>query len=104
MKEAGYIEIESFRIVNSDSSGQEKSLSAFQVNDTILEADLPDPLLPGGELKVEISFYLKIRKFNRRAGYRGSQYDFAQWYPKVCVYDETGWNAEPFHNLGEFYG
>ncbi|MCH8954681.1 M1 family metallopeptidase [candidate division KSB1 bacterium] len=104
MKDAGYIEIESFRIINSDSSGQEKSLSAFQVNDTILEAELPDPLPPGGELKVELSFYLKIRKFNRRAGYRESQYDFAQWYPKVCVYDETGWNAEPFHNLGEFYG
>ncbi|HEX9654090.1 MAG TPA: M1 family metallopeptidase [bacterium] len=101
-EDAGYIEIESFRILSSDSA--QKAVTAFQVNDTILEASLPEPLPPGGELTVELSFYLKVRKFQERAGYRGFQYDFAQWYPKVCVYDETGWNAEPFHLTGEFYG
>lgn len=80
------------------------TLAAFKINDIILEADLPEPLPPGGESQVEFTFYLKVRKFLGRAGYRGSQYDFAQWYPKVCVYDETGWNAEPFHFTGEFYG
>jgi len=100
--DAGYIDIESFRILSTASI--EKAMTAFQINDTILEASLPEPLPPGGELAVELSFYLKVRKFQERAGYRGSQYDFAQWYPKVCVYDETGWNAEPFHSTGEFYG
>ncbi len=100
--DAGYLNIESFRILSHDST--EKSVTAFQINDTILEASLPEPLPPGGELTVELSFYLKVRKFQERAGYRGFQYDFAQWYPKVCVYDDTGWNAEPFHLTGEFYG
>jgi hypothetical protein len=98
---AGHINVESFRIVQ-EAEGRE--VTAFRVDDTILEADLPAPLPPGGRLKVELSFYLKVRKFAGRAGYRGVQYDFAQWYPKVCVYDETGWNNEPFHLLGEFYG
>lgn len=100
--DAGYLDIESFRILSSDST--QKPVTAFQVNDTILEASLPEPLPPGGELTVELSFYLKVRKFQERAGYRGFQYDFAQWYPKVCVYDESGWNAAPFHLTGEFYG
>jgi hypothetical protein len=100
--DAGYLDIESFRILSSDST--DKAVTAFQINDTILEASLPEPLPPGGELTVELSFYLKMRKFQERAGYRGFQYDFAQWYPKVCVYDESGWNAEPFHLTGEFYG
>ncbi|MFQ5604604.1 MAG: M1 family aminopeptidase [bacterium] len=104
IKDAGYIQIEFFRIINKNSGQQERSLSAFKVDDTILEADLPEPLPPGGNLTVELSFYLKVRKFAGRAGYRGTQYDFAQWYPKVCVYDENGWNAEPFHYTGEFYG
>ncbi|MFQ5677011.1 MAG: hypothetical protein ACE5G1_14030, partial [bacterium] len=104
IKDAGYIQIESFRIVSQRPGGEEKTVNAFQVNDTILEADLPEPLPPGGSLKIELAFYLKVRKFARRAGYRDSQYDFAQWYPKVCVYDENGWHAEPFHFMGEFYG
>jgi hypothetical protein len=101
-EDAGYLEIESFRILSS--AAQTKAVTAFHINDTILAADLPEPLPPGREVTVELSFYLKIRKFADRAGYRDFQYDFAQWYPKVCVYDDTGWNAEPFHSEGEFYG
>ncbi|MFQ5822832.1 MAG: M1 family aminopeptidase [bacterium] len=103
-EDAGYLTIERFRILSKNTSDSDSVLTAFKINDTILESVLPEPLPPGGELQVELSFYLKVRKFAGRAGYRNKQYDFAQWYPKVCVYDETGWNAEPFHYTGEFYG
>ena len=26
-----------------------------------------------------------------------------QWYPKIAVYDENGWNKMPYLNQGEFY-
>ncbi len=103
-EDAGYLKIESFRVLSKNTNEEDKTLTVFKINDSILEADLPTPLPPGEELQVELSFYLKVRKFSGRAGYRGSQYDFAQWYPKVCVYDEAGWHPEPFHLLGEFYG
>ncbi|MFQ5708653.1 MAG: M1 family aminopeptidase [bacterium] len=103
-EDGGYLRVENLRILSSDQPTDALTLTAFKVKDTILEADLPEPLPPGGDLHIGLSFYLKIRKFVRRAGYRGNQFDFAQWYPKVCVYDETGWNAEPFHFMGEFYG
>ncbi len=107
-EDAGYINIESFRIVTPKSSGRGSAnsnpLSAFEVDDTILSADLPEPLVPGDTLILELSFYHKVRKHKGRAGYRAFQYDMAQWYPKVCVYDENGWDNEPFHYIGEFYG
>ena len=102
VENTGYLDIESFKILNANERGGK--LTAFHVNDTILKATLPQPLPPDGELTIKLSFYLKVRKFSGRAGYRGFQYDFAQWYPKVCVYDDSGWNAQPFHYLGEFYG
>lgn len=102
---AGWIEITEFRILPvSERGGPEKPMSAFHVDDTILEAALPQPLPPGEEVRIELAFKSKVRRHQGRAGYRGKQYDFAQWYPKMCVYDENGWNNVPFHMLGEFYG
>lgn len=73
------------------------------IDDTIARIDLPRPLLPGDSLQAILSFREKIRKQIGRAGYRGEQYDLAQWYPKVVVYDEKGFHADKFE-LGEFYG
>src|SRR5437773_487945 len=40
----------------------------------------------------------------RRQGRRGRRFDFAQWYPKVAVYDRFGWEDHPLYPAGEFYG
>ena len=101
---AGWLKINEFRLTPKAKAASDKAVAAFQVNDSILEAALPEPLLPGEEIAIDLSFTSKVRKFQDRAGYRGEQYDFAQWYPKLCVYDEEGWHAEPLHFLGEFYG
>ena len=34
----------------------------------------------------------------------GVVYAIAQWYPRMCVYDDVeGWNTLPYMGLGEFY-
>jgi len=73
------------------------------IDDTIARIELPQPLLPGDSLTADLSFREKIRKHIGRAGYRGKQYDMAQWYPKVVVYDENGYHPDKFA-VGEFYG
>ncbi|MDH3199193.1 MAG: M1 family metallopeptidase, partial [Candidatus Krumholzibacteria bacterium] len=73
------------------------------VDDTIARFALPAPLPPGGSVTVSLDFRSKVRKHRGRAGYRGEHYDFAQWYPKVVVYDEKGFHPDPFM-AGEFYG
>ena len=37
-------------------------------------------------------------------GRDGALYEIAQWYPRLCVYDDVrGWNTEPYLGQGEFY-
>lgn len=100
---AGWIDIKTFHIIPKGKP-EEARLTAYRIEDTLLEADLPEPLPPGGEMTIELTFDEKVRRHSGRAGYRGTQYDFAQWYPKPAVYDENGWNNVPFHLTGEFYG
>ena len=34
----------------------------------------------------------------------GIVYELAQWYPRMCVYDNIeSWNTLPYMGLGEFY-
>ena len=40
----------------------------------------------------------------RRQGRRSRAFDFAQWYPRVVVYDQYGWEEHPMYPAGEFYG
>lgn len=101
--ERGWIRIDSFEIL-AINGRTDLPLTAYKVEDTVLEAPLPEPLPPGAELSLRLHFTLSIRKHYQRMGYRDGQYDLAQWYPKVAVYDDKGWHAEPMHLLGEFYG
>jgi len=76
---------------------------AVDVDDTIARMELPGPLAPGQSMEINLRFVEKVRRHLGRAGYRGKHYDFAQWYPKVVVYDENGFHPDKFR-LGEFYG
>ncbi|HZJ82957.1 MAG TPA: M1 family metallopeptidase, partial [Clostridia bacterium] len=39
-----------------------------------------------------------------RFGYYDNTFNMGNWYPILCVYDEKGWNLEPYHSTGDpFY-
>lgn len=79
---------------------------AFEVNGTILEAELPAPVLPGQKTVFEMDFSAQVPLLIRRAGRDSEEdvaYSMAQWYPKLCAYDEDGWHPDPYVN-NEFYG
>lgn len=76
---------------------------AVTVDGTLARMALPRPLAPGDSMTVSFNFEGKVRKGADRAGYSGDHYDFAQWYPKVVVYDEKGFHPDQFMT-GEFYG
>ncbi len=71
---------------------------------TVMALPLPQPLAPGGVVAVELDWEARPSTLPRRQGRRGRHYDFAQWYPRIAVYDEQGWQVQPLMPQGEFYG
>jgi peptidase M1-like protein len=76
----------------------------FAPDSTIVRFALPEPLLPGDSMSVELAWDARPSTLPRRQGRAGRRFDFAQWYPKVVVYDRYGWEEHPLYPAGEFYG
>ena len=76
----------------------------FAPDSTIVRFLLPRPLLPGDSLSLDLDWDARPSTTPRRQGRQGRRFDFAQWYPKVVVYDRYGWAERPLYPAGEFYG
>jgi hypothetical protein len=76
----------------------------FAPDSTIVRFALPRPLPPQETMVVEMEWDARPSTVPRRQGRQGRRFDFAQWYPKVVVYDRYGWEEHPLYPAGEFYG
>ena len=82
-----------------------------QDDQTVLRLILSDPVLPFDSMTIDMQWEAKIPKIMARTGYNKSFYFFAQWFPKLGVYEpagmryaETGgWNCHQYHANGEYY-
>lgn len=81
-----------------------EAIYPFAPDSTIVRFMLPRPLAPGDSLVAEMDWDARPSIPPRRQGRRGRAFDFAQWYPRVVVYDEYGWEEHPMYPAGEFYG
>ncbi|MDB5199131.1 MAG: putative family aminopeptidase precursor [Chitinophagaceae bacterium] len=80
------------------------------ITDTRMQLILPKPVAAnGGTIKFKIEYsYLIPEKGSDRTGIlpakNGDIYAIAQWYPRMCVFDDIqGWNTLPYLGGGEFY-
>ena len=76
-----------------------------RVEGTVMKVDLAAPLAPGKTTTFDVAWHFNIPEHGAdRMGRDGSLFELAQWYPRVCVYDDLrGWNTEPYLGQGEFY-
>lgn len=82
----------------------------YMVTDTRMQIDLPKGLKSnGGIAKIKIEYTFAAPKYGSdRMGIldtkNGKIYTVAQWYPRMCVYDDVmGWNTLPYLGASEFY-
>lgn len=77
----------------------------FNIEDTIMEVHLAEPIQPGESAVFEMDFEAQVPLQTRRSGRdnaEGVRYSMSQWYPKIAAYDEMGWHANPYIGR-EFY-
>ena len=80
------------------------------ISDARMQIRLKEPLAGNGakiELKIKYSFAVPMYgadRMGRKKFKAGYVYEIAEWYPRMCVYDDVeGWNTLPYMGLGEFY-
>ncbi len=93
----------SMRYINTDDTNTSDK--------TVLRVELPNPVPAGGNLTLSFDWIAKIPQTMPRTGYNKEFYFFAQWFPKLGVYEtagmryatEDGWNCHQYHSSGEYY-
>lgn len=71
----------------------------YEVEGTVLEVELNQPILPGTSTTFNMQFEGQVPKQIRRSGRdnkEGIAYSMTQWYPKIAEYDFEGWQAHPY--------
>lgn len=76
-----------------------------RVDDTMMLVWLASSLAPGATTSFDIAYGFAVPEHGAdRMGRDGPLYELAQWYPRMCVYDDVhGWNTLPYLGQGEFY-
>ncbi len=81
----------------------------YVITDTRMQLRLKSPLKAKGTVTIKIAYSFLVPpdgsdRMGRTETKNGRIYEIAQWYPRMCVYDEVkGWNTEPYLGASEFY-
>ena len=70
---------------------------------TVLSVPLAQPIEPGGSATIEIAWTAHVPRTVARTGAIGNFFFIAQWFPKLGVLQDEGWNCHQFHAGTEFF-
>jgi hypothetical protein len=92
----GGFSIDSISLENGEQSAD------YSLNENELLLPLPEPLLPGNTLDINLAYTLTLPNQNAPYGYTDRQTNLGDWYPYVPPYlPEDGWLVRPDAFLGE---
>ena len=70
---------------------------------TVMRVPLPQPVGPGQTVTVAIAWTSHVPRTFARTGAIGKFFFIAQWFPKLGVLQDQGWNCHQFHAGTEFF-
>jgi hypothetical protein len=81
-------------IAPDDGNGMDRTVMAVPVGRSVE---------PNETIQLDLTWTAKIPRPFARTGYIGDFYFIAQWFPKLGVLEDSGWNTHQFHAATEFY-
>ena len=106
----GWIDLSTMRLTRSGAVTDLFSQLRFIAPDdgngddrTVVEAPLPAPVQPGETIEIEVGWTARVPRTFARTGTIGNFYFVAQWFPKLGVLEDSGWNCHQFHSSTEFF-
>jgi Peptidase family M1 domain len=107
----GWMDVTSLRVIRAgasplDLTAKLRFISPDDGNPddrTVLEAPLDAPVAPGETVTIHVAWSSRVPRTFARTGVIGNSYFLAQWFPKMGVLEDTGWNCRQFHAATEFF-
>jgi hypothetical protein len=107
---ASHIDIRRLTVRGADAANDLTSRLQFIAPDdgnaddrTVVKVDLPRAAAPGERLRIEDEWDAVVPGPFARTSHVGDFYFIAQWFPKLGVLQEDGWNCHQFHFSTEFF-
>ena len=106
----GWTDITSLRVIRAGPPVDATTRIRFIAPDdgnaedrTVAEVPLDRPVGPGETVNVRITWSSRVPRTFARTGVINDYYFLAQWFPKIGVFEESGWNCHQFHLATEFF-
>ena len=72
-------------------------------DETVVSVKLPAPAAPEVTLTIQVKWTAHVPRTFARTGAIGNFFFIAQWFPKLGVLQDEGWNCHQFHSSTEFF-
>jgi aminopeptidase N len=107
----GSIDIRAIRVVESAGRADELTSRLHYIapddgntaDKTVVAVPLMHPVAPNESIDIAVEWSAKVPRPFSRTGYVDDYYFLGQWFPKLGVLEDAGWNTHQFHASTEFF-
>jgi len=100
------IDVTAIRIAGTDRTASKRFIAPDDDNpndETVMSVPLEQPIEPGGTATIDVVWTAHVPRTFARTGAIGNFFFIAQWFPKLGVLQDAGWNCHQFHAGTEFF-
>jgi hypothetical protein len=100
------IDVTAVTVAGSDRTASTRFIAPDDENpndETVMSVPLAQPIEPGASAAIEVAWTAHVPRTFARTGAIGNFFFIAQWFPKLGVLQDAGWNCHQFHSGTEFF-